>query len=831
MTTNQYSTNPFTYTLKSGFKGLPILPALGNLGILGFFMLLYTAPELLSKQPIYNNGEVSGYVSPATKYISLFFGDEYMLLPCLVLIALCGLAMAICTFNFITSKKQVNVYYSLGITRTKLFLGKYIAGAILLSASIFLPLFIMLIANLGALGFSFVIFETFFLYLFTFLVVSLSAFTITATIFACVGTIFEAGIFSAIILFLPDILLYGIQTIMSKFLYGNPYGSNFTPTNNETWDNSYIATLSEQFEYLSPVFFGKTELSKFAIIEKQTDSAVQQIIENPSFINIVFWVILTVIVGFIGVKIFNKRKAEIAGFIGTNRVLNTFVSFLSGFFVFALAVSFIEEFVLSLVVGLIGFAIIHLGLELAVLRDLKKFVRGLYKLPIGLVAVSIFAVCMNTGLFGYSQKTPDFERIKSVSVSIVGDTAQYGLFGQDSYLYTDHNLYYLSIPNVLTGEMTAENDIKAVLKAHELIANSDDDERTINNSVQFSYTLKDGSTFKRNFRTTTPEARRALLYIEESQYFKDALYNLFKGTIKMPDAKTTLELTREEQIISNAQFSLRDSSSTVSIYSKYLDSYAFVKLTDKDREKLLNALYNDLSNRSVTDKYYPDSTPVAFMKFESDWHNVYWEIIDNLNGWGNTDGEATKEEPTKLKKTEITINDFSSDKATFYDSCYYTPNPFFVITPDMTETIKVLKDFKLYDELTKTPDFVSAKIIPSADCFDEAFSTEYGSDISDNCTGYFLSTYTSSSYTRLDDYGNPVEDDYADYNETIDEKFDGFVTNEIKDVEKLLRYAYTAYEQDDTDSGYFVTFYTSTGDTSLCFIPENKLPSEFKIKF
>ena len=79
--------------------------------------------------------------------------------------------------------------------------------------------------------------------------------------------------------------------------------------------------------------------------------------------------------------------------------MNTFVSFLAGFFVFALAVSFIEKFVLSLVVGLIGFAIIHLGLELAVLRDLKKFVRGLYKLPIGLVAVSIFAVCMNTGLF------------------------------------------------------------------------------------------------------------------------------------------------------------------------------------------------------------------------------------------------------------------------------------------------------------------------------------------------------------------------------------------------------------------------------------------------
>ncbi|MBE6752478.1 MAG: ABC transporter permease [Ruminococcaceae bacterium] len=828
MTTNQYSTNPFTYTLKSGFKGLPILPALGNLGILSFFMFLYTAPDLLSKQPIYNNGEVSGYVSPATKYISVFFGDEYMLLPCLVLLALCGLAMAICTFNFITSKKQVNVYYSLGITRTKLFLGKYFSGSILLSASIFLPLLIMLVINLATLGFSFEVFKIFFLYLFTFLVVSLSAFTITATVFSCVGTIFEVGIFSAIILFLPDIILYGIQTVMSKFLYGNPYGYNFTPANNERWDNSYIATLSEQFEYSSPVFFGKTELAKFAIIEKTTDTTVQQIIENPSFINVVLWVILTAVIAFLGIKLFNRRKAEIAGFIGTNRVLNTFVSFLSGFFIFALAVSMIEEFVLSLVVGLIGFAIIHLGLELAVLRDLKKFVRGLYKLPIGLVAVSLFAVSINTGLFGYSEKIPEFERIKSVSVSIVGETAQYGLFGEDTHFMTNHNLYFLNNPSVLTGEITAESDIKAVLKAHKLIADSEEDNRTLETAVQFCYTLKDGSSFKRNFKTSTPEAHRALLYLEESQYFKDALYTLFKGTIKMPDPENGVDLTNEEQNISNAQFSLRDSSSTLNIYSKYLDSYAFVELADKDRETLLNALYNDLSNRSVTDKYYPDSTAVAFMRFEGNWSNVYWGIIDNANGW-STDEPTDKKEPVKLKKSKITMNGFSSDKVDFYISSQYNPAPFFVITPDMTETIKVLKDLKLYDELTKTPDFVSAKIIPSSVAYEGAFASEFG-DVQHYFSRYFISTYTSSTYTNVDEHGNPVIDDWRRYSTTIDTMFDGYVTNDIKDVEKLLRYSYTAYEQDDTDSGYFVTFYTSTGDTSLCFIPENKLPQEFKVK-
>jgi len=821
MTTNQSSTNAFKYTYKSGLKGLPILPAIASFGVLSFFVLLFSGVELLTRQPIYNSeGDVSGYVSASQKYIALFFEDtEYMLMPCLALVALCGLAMAICTFTFITSKKQVNVFYSLGITRTKLFLGKYLSGVTLLAISIFTPMFIALILNLASLGFSGAVFKIFFLYLFAFLFVSVSAFTITATVFSCVGTIFEAGVFSAIILFLPDILLYGIQTVMGKFLYGNPYGFSFTPVNNYSYNDTYIATLSEQFEFLSPVFFAKSELEKFGVIEKQpTEAMVKQVIENPSFIYIVLWAILAALIAVLGIKLFNKRKAEIAGFIGTNRILNTFVSFLAGFFAFSLAISFVEKVVTGIVLGCLAFTIIHLGLELAVLRDLKKFVRGLYKLPVGLVAVSLFVVSMHTGLFGFSENLPNIERIKSVSVTILGDGSQYALFGDGDMYMPDHNLQFLSAQNIITGELTSETDIKNAIKAHGLISGTPENERTIKNSIQFSYTLKDGTTFKRNFKTVSPEGYKAVLYLEESQYFKNSLDILFNGLIKMPDPQNDYHLTASEEALSNAQFALRDSSSTVNIYSQYLDSFYFATLSDKDREKLLTALYNDLMNRSVTEKYYPETSPVAFIKFEGDFYNAYWasqETTENVT-------------ETKKPKTEFVLNDFSSDKVELYTSSFYNPQPFFTITPDMTETIKLLKEFKIYKNLIKTPDFVSAKIIPASVCYKGTFAAEEHSE--EYFSRYFITTYTSTSYVSLDEYGNPVSDPWERYNTTIDKMFDGYVTNEIKDVEKLLRYSYSAYEQDSVDSGYFVTFYTSTGDTSLCFIPENRLPQEFKVK-
>ena len=827
MTTNQSSTNAFTYTFKSSLKGLSLLPAIANFSVLAFFVTFFTGAEILQRQPIINSeGATTGYITAKSQYISYFFGmGEELLLPTLVLVALCGLAMAICTFNFITSKKQVNVYYSLGITRTKLFLGKYLSGVALLSISTFIPLFATLIMNLASLGFSGTVFKTFLLYFLSLLVVSISSYTITATIFSCVGTVFEAGVFSSIILFLPDILLYGIQTVMGKHLYGNPYGFDFIPANHDRWNDSYVATLSEQFNFLSPVFFMKTELSNFGVIErKETKEGIKQVIENPNFTNIILWVVLIVVVAFLGIKIYNKRKAEIAGFIGTNRVLNTFVSFLAGFFAFSLVISVAEELLVGIIIGAISFILIHLGLELAVLRDLKKFVRGLYKLPIGLVAVGIFVASVNTGLFGFSERIPNTEKIKSVAVTIVGETSGYGLFGEGDMWYTDSNLQYTPALNTITGELTATADIESAIKVHKTLASTEESDRTLGNSIQFLYTLKDGSTFKRNFENVSPEAYRAVLYLEESEYFKNALNTLFKGTIKMPDPNNGIYLTTDEEALSNAQYALRDSDSTLNIYSKFVDSYYFCTLSDKDREKLLTVLYNDINNRSVTDKYYPDKCPVAFMKFEGDFYAEYWATLET-----NTN-ETDKEKPEKLKpKTNFELCQFSSNQLDHFSSSNYNPQPFFVITEDMTETIELLKKFKIYDTLIKTPDFVSAKILKASVCYDEIYKKEYD-NIEKHFSRYFMTAYTSSSFKQLDEFGNPI-DDYGRYSETIDQKFNGVVTNDIKDVQKLLRYSYTAYEQDSPNSGYFVTFYTSTGDTSLCFIPENKLPSEFKIKF
>ena len=52
----------------------------------------------------------------------------------------------------------------------------------------------------------------------------------------------------------------------------------------------------------------------------------------------------------------------------------------------------------------------------------------------------------------------------------------------------------------------------------------------------------------------------------------------------------------------------------------------------------------------------------------------------------------------------------------------------------MTETIELLKKFKIYDTLIKTPDFVSAKILKASVCYDEVYKKEH-----DNIEKHFYS--------------------------------------------------------------------------------------------
>lgn len=792
MTTSRSSHKPMRFTFRQGLRSLTAAVAVILGGAITFFTALFSLITLFTRSPIYDeNYNVTGYIDNKDTYHYLLFdANEYVTPILLMIIAAGGVLAAICTFNFITSKKMVNVYYSLGITRTKLFCGKYFSGLLLILLAIFLPMLVLFIGNIVTVGFSLSLFKAVAYYLFKFTLTAFTSYTITSAVFAAVGTTFETAIFSAIILFIPDIFLYSIQVLMDKFLYGNPYGNDFIYANSYDYGTgSASSSLPDKFSYLSPIFWGKDQINEFAFAEKADAKELVPVI-FPDFKHVLIWFVICIAVFFLAVLLFNKRKAEICGFIGTNRYLNSAVSLLAAFAAFCVLIQFFDDLILGLVVGAVAFALVHLLLEIIVLRDLKKFARGLYKLPIG-IAVSIAIVFVfNAGLFGFSQKIPDVSDIKSVAVTYVGSASEYGLYSDNySYSWCDLNSYAYS--QNLAGEFRTEKDINAVVDVHKLITETDESDRTLKNEVQFVYTLKDGSTLKRSFDSVSPESYKELLFLEDSDYYTEILINYFKGDIK--EFKEYDD--SPEYVFAQAQTNLRQTYS-VEIYSKYLDKVFTVILSESDRTKLLDALYTDVMNRSAKEKYYPGETPVGYIYFLSQ------------------DGSTGAED-----QSEITETPFSAKHTEFSTSSVWQPNFSTHITSDMTNTIKVLKDMGIYDKLGVSPEFVSAEVMDAQSVYDEVYGKEIYMQA--NNSRSFLSSFTSSTPTT------PGQDWYY-YDTSVDTLVDGTVVTDKNTISELMNCAYTVYEQDDIDKGWFVSFKTADGSTSLCYIPEGKLPASVK---
>lgn len=805
MTTNRSSHKPAIFSFRQGFKSMTAASAVLLGGITSFFISFFTLVHLFTSAATYDeNWNITGYVANKDSYHFLIFREasEEMTPVLLMMITACGVIAAICTFNFITSKKMVNVYYSLGITRTKLFCSKYFSGLVMITLAVYIPLLITLIGNLATVGFSFALFKAFNYYTFKLILTAVTAYTVTSAVFAAVGTTFETAIFSAIILFIPDIFLYSIQSLMDRFLYGNPYGNEFNYANTVYYGSfnplTSESSLPSRFSFLSPIFWGKEQLNEFSVAKKETANELAPVI-HPDLTPALVWIGICIAVFFLAVLLFNRRKAEICGFIGSNRYLNSTVSLLAGFSVFCVLTSMFDELVTGLLVSAAAFTIVHLLLEIIVLRDLKKFAKGLYKLPIG-IAVSVTIVFIfNSGLFGFSSKIPEIQDIKSVAVTYAGTNNEYGLFSDHNYKWQWQAVAYYEFGNSLVGEFRTEKDIKAVTDVHKSIVETQESDRTVDNQIQFVYTLKDGSTLKRSFDSVSPESYKKLLMLEDSDFYTEALINYFNGEIK--EYKDRVQ--DDEYYYAQAQTTLRKSS-VVELYNKYLNKEFVVTLSRTDRDKLIKALYKDLLERSVQEKYYPAETPVCFINIPS--MNEIPGINDNSE--------------TNYTTTSVTQSDFSAKYADdFCSASLWNPNFTTHITIDMVNTIQVLKDMGLYEQLTAPTEFVSAQVFDAQDVYN-FLATD----------SYYLTGFSKFYLAKFSAAKAPNGQDWSNYENQV-EHMDASVTVNITDKDKisqLLNCSYTAYQQDDVDKGWFVNFITADGSSLLCYIPENKLPNNIK---
>ena len=234
MTSQKSSISTFAFTFLNALKGNFILPLLNTIALIGiaplscflfitrFKMGYYGYVEADLTGPGITNRE--NVITDLYKYV-VFNDFEAVFANVAIhfLIIVVSILLAVLMFRFINSKKTVNVYYSLGITRGNQYFARYLSGLLMMTVSIAIPFLICLFINISVFGSSKELWSAILFYIGGYCSLSFFTFSLTAAVISGVGTIAEGIAFSGILMLSPTMLIFSIEQLMKKLTWGAPF--------------------------------------------------------------------------------------------------------------------------------------------------------------------------------------------------------------------------------------------------------------------------------------------------------------------------------------------------------------------------------------------------------------------------------------------------------------------------------------------------------------------------------------------------------------------------------------------------------------------------------
>ena len=265
---------------------------------------------------------------------------------------------------------------------------------------------------------------------------------------------------------MPTFIIYCMQFLMSKLLWGSPYsqGSFSYGQARLSVSEPLVASLS----HFNPLFFLSDGMNRIALLETTAKPAD---IVWPSLWELLIWAGVTLICLGIALTVFQRRKTEICGFLGRNKVLNFAVELALGFAAATVVLDLLHEKIppaAALAVALIAYAAVYAAIELLLNRSLKPVLHGAWKLPIHLALPAAVFVLFATGLFGYESRVPDVSEIERAYVDAdysfdCYDNDWLGPYGGGGNGY---GTLSFSANYNLSGALTSERDKALAVELH-----------------------------------------------------------------------------------------------------------------------------------------------------------------------------------------------------------------------------------------------------------------------------------------------------------------------------------------------------------------------------
>ena len=633
-----------------------------------------------------------------------------------------SLLMGVVLFRFMLSVRASNVYASLGIKRSALFLSRYFAGLLLLSVSIILPFLLSGLVSGVLVGFHRILFWSLLYNIVSYLSLAAICFSLFACVACGVGTAIESLGFTLLLLCTPSILFGGLSLCGAALLYGCPYSlPTYTDSSGLTVvTGGLLGTLTN----FNPLTFAYSGSSSYMAAYKDIDGqpklaelfgASAQNWTRPDFAPALLWLLVAALIAAIAVHAYRHRKMEIAGFLGTNKVLNRLAAFIVGCGAYMLVfLVFQSNTIGAMFAGSLAMLIACFLVLLLLIRSAKDVCRQLHLMILQLVCVTAVFLVLISGGFGYDTRLPETDTIAYAEMtSVVSNTAPAESGNSSVIPYGFNTAYGFSLEPVLFGKYTTARDIDEVRSIHskfiQLGSAKLEDDHYLNACVLIKYTLKNGQTVLRYYDRADVAALNQCLNLTESDLFREQLQTAFTS-----DKINSLDYELGEVIAVNT--ALDD------------DSFHRLTLTEEQHTALKAALQEDLSKQTKQQRFFPETPAVG----------VLWFRLKDI--------DLVSTEPETLRMN--------------YNPANAATEPVFYLTEDMTNTLAFLGGnglMSLFDahetEQIKSISFYPAKIDRSSINYEEntAFTPDAHAVILND---------TSVAYLGVEDVSpaNPVTD-------------------------------------------------------------------------
>ena len=534
-----------------------------------------------------------------------FIKDSFFL-PVYAGILVYGVVLGISVFSFLLKKEQITFYFSLGLSRSKLYLVRIFICFLGMAAAVWIPMTVSLALNLAALG-------NYTGMIVSYVYVSAGLFLQGMTVClinaaACIlaGTIRETLLFDLLFLGTFSAVVECADRLLQHLVWGNSIGAvSYSGT------QEYAAPLFSSTEKGNPLLFFWDNLRTYSLFYREPGQAAPD--SSPVAI-LIGWGIVCLCLLMLGLVFIRKKKAEQAGMEGQYRFLYSCFLFVAGltlsgnvFTLFSdsslLTASFLSGFSLLL------FFILWQRIGWGMVREDVRPVRESAGILLRFVAVAATAGVFVLVSELWMRQLPENGTIETASVSYVG---------HPSYLYGDiagsssSNGYYMSC----MYDYTNENDIATVLQLHKsMIAmgkqkkqtNTDQFEKTVvPYDICFSYTMANGKKKVYYYDRASLKILEEMLVLDDSGEVKEKMAAVIEGDDTSASAGWAAEAYQSGDL--------------------YLSDIWFThpyKLTmsEEGRAELLQALAEDVQNQSVQDRYFPEKEALGVLFFTADGEN------------------------------------------------------------------------------------------------------------------------------------------------------------------------------------------------------------------